>query len=265
MGSSGEAGPLREGSPFMSEETENKPGPDDFEYHPAIQRLSSQKTTSQASVTVKFITYTVAVTALIGGWLYLVYREPPKPPRAPALGAAGDYSVQTPAPFEVLNNPEFQAALLLNEEQIELDIIARRFVEVEGFQWKKVGWRVEKIRDIDEGIALGKDVEAFQDITGVVMETRITEEDVNGLWDIGIQYAMLLGVTEDDPDFEQKIALVAAYVNNENLLIEYEKFVKKEYNPHLVPPGSLVRFRPLNDSRLEALFTDWHQVIDREG
>lgn len=249
----------------MSEETGNQPGPDDLEYHPAIQRLSTKKTTTQASSTVRFITYVMAGSLLIGGWLYLVYREPPKPPKAQALGAAGDYSVQTPAPLDVLNNPEFQAALLFNEEQIELDLIARRFVEVEDYQWKKVGWRVEKIRQIDEGIALGKDVEAFQDITGVVMETRITEEDVNGLWDIGIQYARLLGVTEDDPDFEQKIALVAAYVNNENLLIEYEKFAKQEYNPHLVPPGSLVRFRPLNDSRLEALFTDWHQVIDREG
>jgi hypothetical protein len=249
----------------MTEDPKNQPQEGDLEYHPFLQQLSKKKAQTKSGSTMKTVGIVVTVVVLLGGWLFLVYKEPPDVEAQEGLSGAAGTDIGTPAPEDLINNPEFQAAMQLSEEQMELDRIAERFIEVEDYRWKKLGWKVEKIRDIDKGIALGKDVEAFVDISGKVMETRVTDEDVNGLWDIGVQYAKLLGVSDDDEDYVHKVALIAAYVNNENLLIEYEKFASKEFNPHLVPPGTLVRFRPLDDSKLEVLFTDWHQILDWQG
>lgn len=246
----------------MTEEKKSQPHERDLEYHPFLQQLSKKKKVTKGGSTFKYVMTVVVVVVVLGGWLFLVYREPPEPGTQQGLSGAAGMNVQTPAPEEILNDPEFMAAMKLQEE---IDEIAKRFIEVEDYRWKRVGWRVEKIRDIDSGIALGKDVEAFVDVSGKVMETRITDEDSHGLWDVGVQYAKLLGVREDDEDYVQKVALIAAYVNNENLLIEYEKYAKKEFNPHLVEPGTLVRFRPLDDSKLEVLFTDWRQIIDKQS
>ncbi|MBI4160910.1 MAG: hypothetical protein HY509_00505 [Acidobacteria bacterium] len=251
----------------MSEESKTLPSESDPEYHPYLKQLSKKKSPTTASSTVRYVGMLALIGFLVGGWLFLVYREPPPPAaasRAGISGAAG-LPVRTPAPEEILNNPEFQAAVKMSEEQMELDRIAKRFIQVEDYRWKKLGWRVEKIRDVGRGIALGKDVEASQEVTGKVMETQVMADDANGLWDVGVQYARLLGVKEGDPDYIHKVALIAAYVNNENLLIEYEKYANKEFNPHLVAPGTLVRFRPLDDTLLEILFTNWREVIDRQG
>ncbi len=243
----------------MSEEKRLNPESDDPSYHPYFKQLSKGMQTSKGAAWAKKILWTMATAGLIAGWLYLVFREPPKLQKSLVDGL----EVQVPAPEDILNNPEFQRAIQMGEEQMELDRIAMRFVEVQDYHWKQVGWKVQRIREISTGLSLGKDVEDFRDVYGTVMETRVSKDDSNGLWDIGIQYARLLGLDVKDPQNQQKVALIAAYVNNENLLIEYERYTNREYNPHLVPPGSLVRFRPLDDSLLEVLFTDWHQVIDK--